>query len=285
MILCDNLNSQTVKTNPQFGKLLDTACNADVWNLLPGNTDEIQVVDAGFGASVKREALEVQSEWLDVDANFADWTAGRLSSSRRRVLCTLWYGEAYDRVCKKFDFCKVFDKLGSALSDDGSRDHLIKLEGLDKFSFDMNDLNRDSKTGLFDAPPQVVNSDGDTSDDEMDQLEELEENSGDDSSDEGGRTTDEEELEGADFEATNGIQIDKEVPDGRPKSIFKRKIAHRYDVAWYYGTIMRQVTMSDRTCDNGKYEVLFDGENNRCLHSLLIEDYGPSNHWVLIKDK
>ena len=43
--------------------------------------------------------------------------------------------------------------------------------------------------------------------------------------------------------------------------------------------------MSDRTCDNGKYEVLFDGENSRCLHSLLIEDYGPSQHWVLIKDK
>lgn len=62
-------------------------------------------------------------------------------------------------------------------------------------------------------------------------------------------------------------------------------ITHRYDVAWYYGTIMRQVTMSDRTCDNGKYEVLFDGENSRCLHSLLIEDYGPSQHWVLIKDK
>jgi hypothetical protein len=285
LVLCDNLNSQTVKTNPQFSKLLDKMCNADVWNLLPGNTDEIQVVDHGLGASVKREAEQVQSEWLQNEDNWAEWTSGRLSASRRRVLSTLWYGEAYDIVCRKFKFCKVFDKLGSALTLDGSRDNLIKLEGLEQFSFDMNDANRDSKTGLF-PQPQLVSNDNHDDSDEADELEELEANSGSNSSsdNEGGDTTDEGELEGTDFKADDGIAIEAEVPDGRPKSIFKRRIAHRYDVGWYHGTVMRQITMSDRSSDNGKYEILFDGERRRCLHALLIEDYGPSEHWVLIKD-
>ena len=90
-------------------ELLDKMCNADVWNLLPENTDEIQVVDHGLGASVKREAEQVQSEWLQNEDNWAEWTSGRLSASRRRVLSALWYGEAYDIVCRKFKFCKVFD--------------------------------------------------------------------------------------------------------------------------------------------------------------------------------
>jgi hypothetical protein len=132
----------------------------------------------------------------------------------------------------------------------------------------------------------LVSNDNHDDSDEADELEELEANSGSNSSsdNEGGDTTDEGELEGTDFKADDGIAIEAEVPDGRPKSICKRRIAHRYDVGWYHGTVMRQITMSDRSSDNGKYEILFDGERRRCLHALLIEDYGPSEHWVLIKD-
>ena len=297
LVLCDNLSGQTQKGNPQFGKLLDEMCKADVWNLLSGNTDEIQVVDHGFGASLKREAEEVQTEWLKQPENYKEWIGGRMSASRRRVMSTIWYGEAYARVCKKFNFCKVFDKLGSNLTLDGSRDNLIKLEGLETFSFNAEDINRDPKTGLFPAveaedaaeaedsepsaveePPLVANDDSDIEQD----VEELEVQSGPESdcSDDGG-TTDEDALEGEDYVVPAGRAIEPEVPDGRPRSIFKRRIAHRYDVGWYEGFVRRQITMSDRQNDNGKYEVRFDGETSTHNLALLIEDYGCDKHWVL----
>lgn len=107
LILGDNLGGQTKKCNPQFATLLSKHCSADFWNLLAGCTDEIQVVDAGFGALTKRIAEEVQQEWLDKDENWAEWTDHTLSASRRRVLLTWWYGEAYDRACHQYDFEKV----------------------------------------------------------------------------------------------------------------------------------------------------------------------------------
>ena len=36
LILCDNLASQTKKSNPTLAKLLDQHCGADVFNLLAG---------------------------------------------------------------------------------------------------------------------------------------------------------------------------------------------------------------------------------------------------------
>ena len=67
--------------------------------LWTGCTDEIQVVDAGFGALVKRHTEDVQMEWLQNDDNFKEWTGKNLSASRKRVLSTLWYGEGYERAC------------------------------------------------------------------------------------------------------------------------------------------------------------------------------------------
>ena len=69
LLNCDNLSSQTFKTNPQFSKLLSDLCNCDVFNGCARNTDGIQVVDAGVGALLIRFAEEIQTEWLDIDKN------------------------------------------------------------------------------------------------------------------------------------------------------------------------------------------------------------------------
>ena len=122
LVLADNLSGQTKKCNPTFTKLLDSVCSADMWNLLAGNTDEIQVVDAGFGRLVKRETEEVVDEWLKVEENFAEWSDGRMSASRKRVLFTHWYATGYERACAQFDFVKVFGHTGSNLSVDASID-------------------------------------------------------------------------------------------------------------------------------------------------------------------
>ena len=65
-LACDNLFGQTKKSNPQFTKLLDRLCGCDVWNLLAGNTDEIQVVDDGVGAQIKFEHDDIHTAWLKV---------------------------------------------------------------------------------------------------------------------------------------------------------------------------------------------------------------------------
>ena len=144
--------------------------------LLAGNTDEIQVVDGGLGASIKREEEEVFDEWLEVEANYTEWSSARLSASRRRVLISQWYGEAYDRVCKTFNYTKVFDKTGSSLTIDGSDDDLIKIQGLDTFTFNQADEHRCPKTGLLPAAggETGTNNHSDSADSEDNSDEEFE---------------------------------------------------------------------------------------------------------------
>jgi hypothetical protein len=66
-----------------------------VHNPLPGNTDEIQVADAGFGCLIKHYADEAASVWLDDDANWGKWTGADMAAGDRRVCTTLWYGKGY----------------------------------------------------------------------------------------------------------------------------------------------------------------------------------------------
>ena len=82
LVICDNLQGQTT---PEWKELLKKHCNAHVHLLLPGCTDEIQVVDAGFGALIKHHAQHVSDEWLMDDANWAEWVSTRMSASRRRI--------------------------------------------------------------------------------------------------------------------------------------------------------------------------------------------------------
>ena len=145
LLLCDNLDSQTT---PEFKAYLLEHCNCYVHNLLPGNTDEIQVVDAGFGRLIKHYANEAASEWLDDDGNWDKWTSkDDLTASERRVRMTEWYGKGYEEACKTYDFKKNFEKCGSALTCDGSFDDKIHLQGVEKFTFDLADADREAATG------------------------------------------------------------------------------------------------------------------------------------------
>ena len=53
--------------------------------LLAGCTDEIQVVDAGFGALIKRHTNVVVQEWMQDDDNWAEWTGPNLSAGHHRL--------------------------------------------------------------------------------------------------------------------------------------------------------------------------------------------------------
>ena len=65
-------------------------------------------------------------------------------------------------------------------------------------------------------------------------------------------------------------------------NLVKRRVAHRWDIGWYDGIVMRQITMSDVVSNNGKYEVKYVCDGSRRNHTLLVEDYGCEKHWVLI---
>ena len=118
-----------------------------MFNLLAGCTDEIQVVDAGFGALIKRCTDEVTQEWFTDDKNWAEWTGPNLSARRKRILTTHWYGGGYERACCQYNFPATFNRTGSNLTADGSGDDMLKLQGLVEFSFTLDDARRDPLTG------------------------------------------------------------------------------------------------------------------------------------------
>ena len=104
VLFSDNLHGQTTCS---FKERLESLGGSS-HNFLPGNTDELQPVDRGVGAALKRECLEVQDDWLRIPANSAEWKSGRMPAKRRRILLTHWYGEAWERMLKKFNVVKVF---------------------------------------------------------------------------------------------------------------------------------------------------------------------------------
>ena len=285
LVLCDNLAGQTKKSNPSFSKLLLTQCGADVWNLLAQCTDEIQVVDAGFGALVKRFTEDVQMEWLQDEVNWAEWTGPNLSASRRRVLLTLWYGEGYERACNSYDFEKVFDRCGSNLTANGSGDSLIKLQGLEEFSFDLEDAKRDAMTGempqgnsdVADVDAATLNEHAaDCSDNS--EVEELSENDGTDDED-GGCTTDEEE--GQPFMCPPEFQVALPCPD--EKNLAGMAFAHRWEEGWFMGKIVRKVTFSNNSNQNGMFACKYPDCRTEKFHDLYPEDYGNTKVWVALK--
>ena len=294
LLLCDNLGSQTDRINPKFAELVKRLCNGLVWNLLAGSTDEIQVVDAGLGALIKRLVSVMIQEWLMDDGNWAEWTSSTLPASRKRVLVTQFCGAAWDKIWEEgmFPVTRVFDQTGSNLMADGSGDDLIKLQKLSNFSFSVADANRDSKTGELPTGPQLPTQAAEAvaehraEDDAEDVEEELVADSDNDEGyDSGGSTSgDESTLLGGDFKAIAGVNVAKTYPESGSRGIVKQEVFHRYDSGWYRGTVKRRVTSSANPNENLKYAITFD-DNPRKEYflDLFKEDYGPSNHWVLVQ--
>ena len=285
LILCDNLAGQTKMSNPTFMKLLDQHCKCDVFNLLAGCTDEIQVVDAGFGALIKRHTEIVQNEWFDEPDNWTEWTGNNLSASRKRVLCTHWYGEGYARACAHYNFTGTFDRTGSNLTADGSTDDHIKLQGLETFSFTLADARRDPKTGEMpmdddeadidarqEADADAAANDGDS------EHEVLSENSGSES--EGEDSTDD-DADGPAYEVGEGLTVLEDCP----ASLVGVVIAHRWDLTrWHTGVVNRQVSLAyEHPEDNGRWAVKYPDDRQEHFHDLFPEDYGVSKTWVVVR--
>tara|TARA_B110000196_G_C21125040_1_gene655372 strand:- start:329 stop:1201 length:873 start_codon:yes stop_codon:yes gene_type:complete len=260
-------------------------------------TDEIQPVDAGVGACLKFEALEVQSKWLLDEDNRKEWTESTLSASRKRILTTLFYGEAWEYVvynicvhilnqitgfvrlyfinkhcsilCGKFDFRKVFEKTGGSLTVDGSDRELIRLEGAAKFEFDDNDAERDVNGNLpvndvTEEPvvqPEAVQPGAEDEDEK--EVEYFSE--GEEGERSGGETDEEEGLECPEYEPPEGIDYFDNQPSEFPtdidnedrKNIVGRRVAILYEDGWLECTIVKIETDKRRKQVVGKYVIKF----------------------------
>jgi hypothetical protein len=63
----------------------------------PNRTEVWQPVDAGHvGAVLKMLFRQQWTLWTDSAANWQEWESGKMPASRKRVLCTHWWGQAWD---------------------------------------------------------------------------------------------------------------------------------------------------------------------------------------------
>ena len=128
----DNLHGQTTETH-----LRNLAGNRCKRHLLPSNTtDELQLVDAGVGHALKTEMAHLHDDWLSKDGNLELWTtATNFPAWRKRVLVTWLAAQAWENVCRRFDFEAAATRLGMRMTIDGSGDELIQMQGVERYFF------------------------------------------------------------------------------------------------------------------------------------------------------
>ena len=106
-----------------------------VWHGLADGTDLWQPVDAGYAQVLKSLISKEHQDWLDRDENADRWfqNDNPYSAKERRILITLWAGEAWKKLSKpEYDHLRksCWVKTGCLLTSDGSEDNLVKPEGL-----------------------------------------------------------------------------------------------------------------------------------------------------------
>jgi transposase-like protein len=150
LLFLDNLDAHV---KGDFRPQLKEVANTLAWLLEPDATDFIQAVDAGAGRETVRLFGEAQDKWLDVADNLERWESGHLSASERRVLTTIWAGDAWDAFCASH-FARArwryFEKTGLLMTLDGTDDDKIMPEGSTNYTFARMLADSDAEDDVFD---------------------------------------------------------------------------------------------------------------------------------------
>eukprot|EP00794_Sanderia_malayensis_P013337 gene13337-14716_t len=79
--------------------------------LLPANhTEKVQPIDATIGYLMKKAIGEAMERWLE-NEEYLDIWHDKLSCEERRILMTMWVGEAWEDLARNKDiFWKLFEK-------------------------------------------------------------------------------------------------------------------------------------------------------------------------------
>lgn len=107
-----------------------------------GVTSEIQLIDDGIGYAVKNEMGHSLDRWLEEDDNLTLWTSENFPMWRKRALITNLAASAWEHVCSHFDFEKAATRIGMRMTIDGTGDDLIKIQGVENYSFSALDAGK-----------------------------------------------------------------------------------------------------------------------------------------------
>ena len=270
-------------------------------------TDNIQPIDAGIGKDVKDEMGHALDEKMQDDDFFKDWCDG-LPAWRKRVLMTRLLAAAWTKVCEKWDFRKLGQKLGLPLALDKKDDDLIHLQGTDgpyNFSKEEAELGPDKGSDVEDG------DDAEDSDDDDDDDEAVIEDSSDEEADD---TDEKDEHARANLLAAlapAGYELVSACPPMGEKielnEIIGKTILYLWDGApvaadrfgYYRGKIARLATSKSDLDAGYNFIVKFsNSETNSTIPyshgqrsakatalipcALLTGEYGEKGKWILI---
>jgi hypothetical protein len=102
----------------------------------PREMQHWQPIDAGHGAVLKEIARGFFESWLEGSAtdgfpNYVRWETNTLTASAKRIMLTLVYGNAYERLCSpQYDTLRerAFLMTGMLLTLTGENDHVVEFE-------------------------------------------------------------------------------------------------------------------------------------------------------------
>ena len=111
-LFCDNLTAQI---SDEFKEGISSQSGI-CWFGLPNTTDVWQPVDAGYADLLKTLIAQAQHDWLDREENAEKWYGydDEFSAKDRRILITLWAGNAYQKLMsKEYDTFRwrLFEKI------------------------------------------------------------------------------------------------------------------------------------------------------------------------------
>ena len=129
----DNLSGQAA---PEFRKFLREETGTLIAFTPPGCTDLAAACDAGLIKDVK--SLVKQRFEEDFEERVDDWSDGKISAREFRLLIATWLDEAWQEYFQNGGQVKVvntFQRVGLLNAFDGSEDNLVKVQGVENYSF------------------------------------------------------------------------------------------------------------------------------------------------------
>ena len=175
VLFADNLYGQTTD---EFKRVLKEECNTLLWLLPPKCTDEVQLVDAGYGKLFKVYVGKALDAWLLNGDNVEKGESNKLTASDRRILITQWTGEAAKHIDRDIRYRRrLFEKTGLAMTADGSDDNLINLQGVEQGTYSFMDVDTSPQPledvlQISPAPADEQNPPGSSDEDESETEEE-----------------------------------------------------------------------------------------------------------------
>ncbi|KAK3253591.1 hypothetical protein CYMTET_37166 [Cymbomonas tetramitiformis] len=267
LLLVDNLDGQV---NMPFREQLKEMWDTLAWYFKPNCTDLLQPVDRHIAQYLKSLIAKELENWLEDDANLAKWESGQFTASERRVLLTLWSGEAYEKLCAMMDFLqKSFLGSGCLLTVDFSDVDKVAPQNMPGYGKRLRaELLKAQETGMAEgttsvsepAPPAPLLPGDEEHSDQSDISE-----AGLDSDNENDECSDVDPEEFAAFFLPTGMQILSNMPP-LDKKLLKTAIMFKWaSRGWQLGRVKRKLPRNESGFNFKVYYGVDDREASHCL--------------------